>query len=191
MERSKARLYFAVKQYYIAESKAALDNLQMKDLWKRMRNARLKAGMSQEAIGKKCWSNKGGIDKQGISKAAVGLWESGDQYKRTTPELHNLIIFAEATGASLDYLLLGKGDLDKHPMSANSISDAAIDIAIRWRALPSVLQEQVTQFILSQEMIAKACPAIADKRVLVSYRRYVAYESDREGDKKKRKEVAP
>lgn len=73
----------------------------MKPLHQKIKEARKAAKLSQEAIGAAC--------NPPISKAAVGLWETEDNEKRTQPKLDNLRTLAELTGKPIQYFL---GDID-------------------------------------------------------------------------------
>ena len=62
---------------------------------------RRKAGLTQEAL----------AEALGVSRQAVGKWESGATY----PETEKLPLLADVLGCSLDALLRGDGEEDKPP----------------------------------------------------------------------------
>lgn len=73
------------------------------ELWQRIRAARGAAGLKQHEI----------ADRVGVSRVAVGHWESADPERRTRPPIDSLRIFAEMTGAPLDWLMSDESDI--HP----------------------------------------------------------------------------
>lgn len=66
-------------------------NLQMSELWKRIREARKEAGMSQPQLAKICR----------VERASVSQWESIKPKGRTTPAINKLELVAEATNRPL------------------------------------------------------------------------------------------
>lgn len=71
--------------------KRSFHNLAMSELWKRIREARKEAGMSQPALAKIC----------GVERASVSQWESLKPKGRTTPAINKLEIVAKATNRPL------------------------------------------------------------------------------------------
>lgn len=68
-----------------------------KKIGKRIREARISSGFSQEDLG----------DAVNVTRSSVSLWEKG----RSMPEETNLKTMAQVLGVTEDYLLLGKGRL--------------------------------------------------------------------------------
>lgn len=64
----------------------------------RIRTARRKAGLSQEALARRC----------GVARSAVSNWESP---AGAHPAASNLICIAEATGAAFEWLAMGRGEM--------------------------------------------------------------------------------
>jgi transcriptional regulator with XRE-family HTH domain len=101
------------------------------ELGERMRQARLRAKLTQQQVG----------DLLGKTKAAVSNFETG----QNKPSLETLIAFAKETNCSLDWLVLGRepdGTYDK-----------------RIRALPEALREYVVTALLLAERVQLSTPA--------------------------------
>lgn len=79
----------------------------MSELWKRLRQARRDAEMTQLDLAKAC----------GVSRGAVALWESSIPAHRTKPSTEHLVSVAKATGASLEQLLEAAGENAKQEYS--------------------------------------------------------------------------
>ena len=67
----------------------------MTELHERIKETRKRAGLTQEDIAKKC----------GLSRNAVTLWESNDSERRTAPQIPQIRIICETTGAPVSWLL--------------------------------------------------------------------------------------
>lgn len=72
-------------------------------LYQRIKAARVNAGFTQSELAVQC----------GVSRAAVALWESGDEERRTFPAHANLEKISNATGAPLYWLLSDESELNK------------------------------------------------------------------------------
>lgn len=73
----------------------------------RITNLRKQNGLSQEQLG----------EKLNVSRQAVSKWESG----QSTPDLEYIINMCELFSITTDYLLLGKEDSPKIPISENGV----------------------------------------------------------------------
>ena len=101
------------------------------ELGARIKQARLRAGMTQQQI----------ADLLDKTKAAVSNFENG----QNKPSLETIIAFATETGVSLDWLVLGRepeGAYDK-----------------RIRALPEALREYVVNALVLAERVQLSTPA--------------------------------
>src|ERR1700741_423848 len=86
------RLTVNVKRHWKKGGGSLMDN---KKMGKRIREARIARGFSQEDLG----------DAMSLTRSSVSLWEKG----RSIPEEHNLRSLAELLDVSVDYLTEGKG----------------------------------------------------------------------------------
>lgn len=105
--------------------------VQWMELGARLKHARLQAGLTQERMG----------ELVGKTKAAVSNFENG----QNNPSLETVISYATATGASLDWLVLGRepdGTYDK-----------------RIRELPEALREYVVNALVLAERVRLSTPA--------------------------------
>lgn len=101
------------------------------ELGGRMKQARLRAGLTQQQVG----------DVLNKTKGAVSNFETG----QNKPSLETLIAFANETNTSLDWLILGRepeGSYDK-----------------RIRVLPEALREYVVTALLLAERVQLSTPA--------------------------------
>lgn len=101
------------------------------ELGARLKHARLQAGHTQERMG----------EFIGKTKGAVSNFENG----QNKPALETLIRYAEVTGVSLDWLVLGRqpdGTYDK-----------------RIRELPEALREYVVNALVLAERVQLSTPA--------------------------------
>jgi SOS-response transcriptional repressor LexA len=95
---------------------------------KRLREAREKSGKSQEAV----------ADLFGISRASVAQWESGDETRRTTPEVDKLARLAKLLNVSLDWLLTGREFNGAMQATAEYHHHANVEGAPDARAVPLI-----------------------------------------------------
>jgi transcriptional regulator with XRE-family HTH domain len=97
----------------------------------RMKSARLQSGKTQQQI----------ADALGVTKSNVSQYEKD----KHTPSLAAAVAFCEQTGASLDWLVLGR-----EPSSGYDK---------RIRALPDALREYVIEALLLAERVQTSTPA--------------------------------
>lgn len=123
----------------------------MKDrLWKQIRDARRRAGLTQEELGAAC--------DPPVSKAAVGQWESTNPATRTIPKLKNLQAIASATGTPLAALT---------GQSTNTAKENNVSYSdINYRLIPLITWNQAaTEGSVAEKNIQKPaetmipCPA--------------------------------
>src|SRR5690606_41159964 len=100
---SKPLLPKKSKPCFLEIRKTVLHNGSMgTELWERVRFVRSQAGLTQAQIAEAC----------GITREAVSQWEAKDASKRTIPEIKNVRLLAQLTGASIDWLLSDDSELD-------------------------------------------------------------------------------
>lgn len=109
MSHSKPHLLSKRKSRFLGSRKVALHNPEM-DQWKRIREARKAANLTQQQVADACE----------ISREAVAQWEASQPDKRTTPSLPNLQVFARLAKITI-------GDLfdDAQPASTARTTDSA------------------------------------------------------------------
>jgi len=83
-----------------------------KELWERIREARKIAGISQSDL----------AAHFGLSRVAVGLWETANAKDRTTPSTEQLRTVAKVLGVTLTWLIEG-GDPSRVSLSDATIRD--------------------------------------------------------------------
>lgn len=83
-------------------------------LWQRLRAARGAADLKQGDIAEAC----------GVSRVAVGHWESSESGRRTRPSIDSLKIISDLTGAPLDWLMDDEADI--HPKWVGGTEEVAL-----------------------------------------------------------------
>ena len=125
----------------------------MRDLFaERFKSERERAGLTQDDIAEVCINPKG----DPLSRAAIAQWEK--QEGGTKPTYENLVASAQKIGISIDYLvgLTSKRRADQ-PSNAEmakdgmgdyySLSDEAVQIALRWQHLPLPAKDAIKKLI--------------------------------------------
>jgi transcriptional regulator with XRE-family HTH domain len=74
----------------------------MTELYERIKEARRRAELTQEDVAKRC----------GLTRNAVTLWESSRAAQRTSPQIPEIRIICEATGAPVEWLLYDTSGLN-------------------------------------------------------------------------------
>lgn len=85
-------------------SSVVCHNLQVTELYKKIKAARQNAGLTQAQLGELC----------GVTRAAVSLWESRESRGGHAPKIENLHLISKHTGAPISWLLDEKQDLDSN-----------------------------------------------------------------------------
>lgn len=84
------------------------------EMWERIRDARKNSGVRQQHL----------ADVLGLSRQAVGYWESENPSKRTSPSIEQLRVFAAETGTTVDWLI--NGDQAVEPVSQSDATPVHI-----------------------------------------------------------------
>lgn len=94
-------------------------------LWQRIRSARSAAGLRQQDVAEAC----------GVTRVAVGHWESPDENRRTTPSAKHLRTLSDLTGAPLEWLISDESEI--HPTWMSGLEDAqALANGVEWVMVP-------------------------------------------------------
>lgn len=92
-------------------------------LWERIHAARTSARKTQQEIATAC----------GVSRVAVGHWESADSNRRTVPGIESLKAIAETTGAPLEWLLSDDSIIDpswQHQAASTASALSLVEIPL-------------------------------------------------------------
>lgn len=121
------------------------------ELWQRLRVARGGAGLKQQDV----------ADAVGVSRVAVGHWESHDEARRTTPPLKSLQVFSSLTGAPLEWLLDDNSELEAHwglPVDSARLPDALVEVPVLEGDLGCVVQMLRDNPDMAARDAANLCP---------------------------------
>jgi len=90
------------------------------ELWEKLRAARGAAGVKQQEIAEAC----------GVTRVAVGHWESKDERRRTHPPLEKLKVFAELTNTTISWLTDDDADASPNWLTASRANQGAINVGL-------------------------------------------------------------
>lgn len=122
------------------------------ELWQRLKAARGAAQIKQHEI----------AERAGVSRVAVGLWESPDPKRRTEPSDAALRIYAELTGAPYAWIISDSSDINPHwRTDGEHAGSVVVDIYDQDQALAAVVAA-AQQGSLVRDMEMGAPPAFGD-----------------------------
>ena len=123
-------------------------------LWQRLRVARGAAGLKQQDI----------ADATGVSRVAVGHWESPDPHRRTRPSIESLQKFASITGAPLDWLIDDNSALEAHwglPPDPERLPGDLVEVPVLEGDVKCVVEKMRENPDMAAAEAAKSCVGCA------------------------------